>query len=169
MPDLFLIIDMQEGFREKASEALIEPIKKAVKEFSGEKVFAVFNNKEGTLFESQLGWEKFKTMEDRAIMEEVLSLAKQHVVHAGYTVVNEDVLGFLSAYNVKKIYIAGINTDVCVLKAAMDLFDAKKEVYVVKDLCASLHGKDHHVMALDILRRVIGEKHIITSSFLQKA
>jgi hypothetical protein len=49
-----------------------------------------------------------------------------------------------------------MDTDMCVLKIAMDLFDADVEPVVLVDCCASTAGLQAHLAGLSILSRNIG-------------
>ena len=52
--------------------------------------------------------------------------------------------------------MVGIDTDMCVLKCAMDLFDLGLEPVVWADCCASTAGLQAHLAGLAILGRNIG-------------
>ena len=55
-----------------------------------------------------------------------------------------------------QISIVGIDTDMCVLKIAMDIFDLGIEPVVLVDGCASTAGLQAHLAGLAILSRNIG-------------
>jgi len=54
------------------------------------------------------------------------------------------------------ISVVGIDTDMCVLKIAMDIFDLGIEPVVYVDCCASTAGLQAHLSGLAILSRNIG-------------
>ena len=56
----------------------------------------------------------------------------------------------------RQISVVGIDTDMCVLKIAMDLFDLGVEPIVLIDCCASTAGLQAHLAGLAILSRNIG-------------
>lgn len=49
----------------------------------------------------------------------------------------------------------------CTLKTAFDLFEQNYKFYVLKDYCASVHGKETHDNAIGILERNLGKENII--------
>ena len=55
-----------------------------------------------------------------------------------------------------RVLVAGIDTDMCVLKIAMDLFDRSIEPIVLTDCCASTSGLQAHLAGLAVLSRNIG-------------
>ena len=61
---------------------------------------------------------------------------------------------------VTRVAVVGIDTDMCVLKVAMDLFDLSivPEVYV--DCCASTAGLQAHLAGLAVLARNLGAQHL---------
>jgi nicotinamidase-related amidase len=63
---------------------------------------------------------------------------------------------YLRQQNIERVFIAGIDTDMCVLKIAMDLFDIGIEPIVFTDCCASTAGLQAHLAGLAVLSRNIG-------------
>lgn len=63
----------------------------------------------------------------------------------------------------QQIYLAGIS-DVCVLKAAIDMFDDGVISYIIEDLCTSLHGQDAYKNAFKSLKLALGEDKITSIS-----
>jgi len=60
-----------------------------------------------------------------------------------------------------EIDIAGLDTDACVLKTALDLFDLGYRPRILIDACASGNGLDFHRRAEQIVRRQLGEKALV--------
>lgn len=163
MTDLLLVVDMQEGFRSEESEDIVGKVAELVEGFKGEVVFSKFCNEEGSLFEEQLGWTRFQDEEDRRLLEKLRGLDGVDMVHDGYTVATDDLLEYLKENDVGRVYVCGVYTDVCIKKAAMDLFDRGFEVFVVEDCCASLHGEDVHKSAVESLKHILGDDHVLNS------
>jgi nicotinamidase-related amidase len=63
-----------------------------------------------------------------------------------------------------EIDIAGVDTDACVLKTALDLFDLGYRPRIVVDACASGNGPEFHERAEDIIRRQLGRKALIAAA-----
>jgi nicotinamidase-related amidase len=71
-----------------------------------------------------------------------------------------ELAAYLNAARFERVYVAGIDTDMCVLKIAMDLFDRSIEPVVLTDCCASTAGLQAHLAGLAVLSRNIGAKRL---------
>ena len=78
-----------------------------------------------------------------------------------YSAFNDDLKKYLTENNINKIYLCGLETDACVLKTALDLFENEYDFYVLKDFCGCTNGKSAHLNAIKILQKNIGEKRVI--------
>ena len=161
MKNLLLIIDMQKGFRSTESESILPNILKLIKFFPKKIIFSKFHNQKNSLFETQLNWTGLQTEKDQNLFAELQTLDYPEIEHTGYTVLNKELKRFLVENNIKKVFLCGIYTDVCIIKTAMDLFDNNFETFVIKDACSSLHDKINHDSAIDTLKHILGEKQII--------
>jgi len=165
---MLLIIDMQEAFRTKESEQILPNILKLKKKFAPKVVFSKFVNKKGSLFEKQLNWTLFQKKEEQKLFSELQSPNSIELEHNGYTVLNSKLKKYIKENEIEKIYLAGVYTDVCIIKTAMDLFDAGIETFVIKNACASLHWKQNHSLAIDSLKHILWKEHIINIQFIKK-
>lgn len=68
-----------------------------------------------------------------------------------------------------RVYVLGLDTDVCVHAAATQLFDAGIDVAVVADLCGSAGGPEAHAAGLAALSRVVGAARTLTASQVLRA
>lgn len=164
MSKLLLIIDMQEGFRSEESENIIPKIKTLMKDFKGKIVFSVFKNKKGSQFEKILKWKRFQDKKDVEVLKELQNKKLEKIEHIDYKVINAKVNKYMKTNNIKEVYLTGVFTDVCISKAAMDLFDGKISVKIIKDACVSLHGKKHHNTAIETMEKVIGKKNVVLTN-----
>jgi biuret amidohydrolase len=66
-------------------------------------------------------------------------------------------LDFLLArvYRAQTVVLAGINTDTCVFSTAFSASNRGYQTVVVSDCVASMRGRDHHWMALELMARSI--------------
>lgn len=72
----------------------------------------------------------------------------------------------ISLYRDTTVFVVGIDTDACVLKTVLDLFDSNVMVVVVEDCCdTSSSYSDMHECALRIIRRSIGESRVVSSDY----
>ena len=60
-----------------------------------------------------------------------------------------------------EIHLCGFDTDACVLKTALDLFENNYEVYVLKDYCMCCAGQIIHNETIENLKRLIGREYVI--------
>jgi nicotinamidase-related amidase len=60
-----------------------------------------------------------------------------------------------------EIDICGVDTDACVLKTALDLFDLGYRPHILIDACASSNGHEYHRRAEEIIRRQLGGKALV--------
>jgi nicotinamidase-related amidase len=60
------------------------------------------------------------------------------------------------AQGITEIVMFGLDTHACVFKTALDVFEAGLRPIVLRDLCYSSTGKEHHQMGMELLRELIG-------------
>lgn len=77
-----------------------------------------------------------------------------------YTAVNDELKDYIRENDISEIYLCGFDTDACVQKTAIDLFEQNYEVYVLKDYCMSHRGEELHNIIIDNLKRLIGTDRI---------
>lgn len=58
-------------------------------------------------------------------------------------------------YRAETVILAGINTDTCVYSTAFSASNRGYKTVVISDCVASMRGKDHHWMALELMSRSI--------------
>ncbi len=92
----------------------------------------------------------FKTKEDVIVMDKFI-----------YSCVNDSFVSLLENNKIDVVDICGIDTDICVTKCAVDLFERNITPYVLKDYCATHADADIQESALIILARYIGSSQII--------
>jgi nicotinamidase-related amidase len=62
------------------------------------------------------------------------------------------------------LYVCGIDTDICVLKTAVDAFEYDLTPWILQDACASHAGPEAHTAG-----RFIGTNHIIQTTSLPES
>ena len=82
-----------------------------------------------------------------------------------YSCVNADFLQLLSQCSNGKypeqVFIAGVDTDCCVLKTATDFFEHNIRPVVLTEYCYSNGGQQSHEAGILCMKRLIGEKQLI--------
>lgn len=153
-----LIVDVQKGFINDDTRhipALVERL-----QYRYDYVFATrFRNTEDSPFRTLVEWDGMTAPEDIVL---AFQLKEDAVVldKTVYTCVTEEFLSMLDAEGIEIVDICGIDTDICVTKCAVDLFENGFVPVVLKDFCATTGGRHLQVPALEILGRYIGKKQI---------
>jgi nicotinamidase-related amidase len=154
------IIDVQKGFINRWTEAVPARVEALQGDF--DRVVATrFFNPPGSLHRRLIGWHRFDRDSDDFGFAFAPRADAQVLDKATYTCLTPDLLGTLRGDGVETVHLAGIATDNCVLKTAVDLFEAGIAPLVHADACASHGGPDCHAAGLMLLRRFIGEAQVV--------
>ena len=78
-----------------------------------------------------------------------------------YSCIDDSFVSLLKENDIDAIDICGIDTDICVTKCAVDLFERNITPFVLKDYCATHADAEIQKSALIILARYIGKSQII--------
>jgi nicotinamidase-related amidase len=117
-----------------------------------------FVNTEGSPYQTLLQWHACSEPAETELVPELAQLAKDGDVYVkeGLTGVPDALAERLQRDAISQISVVGIDTDMCVLKVAMDVFDLGIEPIILVDCCASTGGLQSHLAGLSILSRNIG-------------
>ena len=160
MKNLLLVIDVQKDFVNDNTEECVIKINKLINTEKYDFVaFTKFINDENSNFYKELNYKGCMTEEGRRI---VLDTGKNKIFEKRvYSAVNDKLEKYLNDNNIDSVYLCGIDTDACVLKTSLDLFESNINVFVLKDYCMSHSGKIFHDNAILMLEKLIGKKSII--------
>lgn len=157
---LLLIIDLQKNFINEFSEDLPYTIQELINSNKFKHiVFTKFINDENSSFYKVLNYKGCMTEDDRNIV--IDTKGYKVIEKKTYSALNEELQRYISNNNIKTIYLCGIDTDACVLKTALDLFENNYDVKVIEDCCMSHSGAEFHKYAIQILKKMIGNQNII--------
>lgn len=165
MNDLLLVVDVQNGFVSERTKHIVPLLQNLLT--SGRfrhVVFSQFENMDSSPYEVLLGWHRLKSLEERKIVKELEPYAKDILKKTVYSSVNDFLKEYIKKNNITTVYIAGIDTDCCVLTSAVDIFQIGVRPVVLSEYCASNGGMDSHTAALRVLGRLIGEKQIVSKA-----
>ena len=155
-----LIIDLQKGFINQHTRHIPAKINELFDKY--ELIIATqFVNLPGSNFRKLLQWHDLS--EGDASTEMAIDL-HPHVVKIkkyGYSCINDDFMKLIREKGVDFIDICGLDTEGCVLKSAVDLFEIGITPRVLSDYCASSGGHDYHEAGIKVLKRLIGDKQVI--------
>jgi nicotinamidase-related amidase len=156
------IIDAQKGFISDHTREVLPRIVNLLGNRCFEHVvFTQFYNAANSPFQRILGWNKMTLAADQELAPEFDGLASVTFRKSIYSAVNPETLNYLMAHKINSVFIAGIDTDVCVLKTAVDFFEYGIHSFVLEYYSASNGGPDSHQCALRVIERLIGRSNII--------
>jgi len=159
MAEPLLVVDVQRGFINPFTEHIPRRISRLIETGRYEPVlFTLFVNSDGSPYHRLLDWHACDGPPETELVEALAPYAEPDNVYEkhGLTGVPETLARRLSHDGIEQIAVCGIDTDMCVLKVAMDVFDLGIEPIVLLDCCASTAGLQAHLAGLAILSRNIG-------------
>ena len=153
-----LIVDVQKGFINESTLFIPKAVQKLQEDY--QQVFITkFINIEESPFRKLMSWHELSIGDPN--VELAFRPVKRAIIleKTAYTCVDKYFLKCLE--NLTTVDICGIDTDACVMKCALDLFENGKTPRVLANYCASSGGTYYHKSALKILERNIGKEQII--------
>ena len=95
------------------------------------------------------------------MLESVKNCADVIIEKHGYSACCPEVLDILRAHDIKEVHLAGVDTDCCVLKTAVDLFEENIRPIVLTEYCASDGGVESQKAGIKVLERLIGTEQLL--------
>lgn len=163
MNNPLLVVDVQNGFINPFTKHVPSRIATLIeRERPTLVLFTRFVNVEGSPFRRLLGWEECAAPADTELVPEMARIATEAHIYSkpGYAGLPDKLAERLQRDRVERIGVVGIDTDMCVLKVALDLFDLNIAPLVYVDCCASTAGLQAHLAGLAVLARNIGANHL---------
>ena len=159
MSEPLLVVDVQRGFINEFTQHIPARITSLIE--TGEYaplLFTRFVNSPDSPYQRLLGWHACAEPPETDLVDELAPLADADAVFTklGKTGLPETLAERLRGEGYAQVSVVGIDTDMCVLKTAMDVFDLGIEPIVLVDCCASTAGLQAHLAGLAILSRTIG-------------
>jgi nicotinamidase-related amidase len=158
-----VIVDVQRGFMNEFTHHIPERLVRVVGRGQHDPLlFTRFVNVSESPYRRYLHWEEVAGPPDTELVPEMVPLvAKGRVFEKrGYTGLPEELAAYLRESGAEEVAVVGIDTDMCVLKIAMDIFDMGVRPIVLTDCCASTLGAAAHLLGLAILSRNIGPQQL---------
>lgn len=163
MPNALIIVDVQKGFINNFTHHIPKRLVQLLETQEFEPVlFTRFVNDQKGPYSQFLQWDGCDREPDIELADELQPVAQPDLVFSktGICGLPDELTNYLHKRSIKQIAIAGIDTDMCVLKIAMDLFDLCIEPIVLTDCCASTAGLQAHLAGLAVLSRNIGAQRL---------
>lgn len=126
-------------------------------------IFTKFVNGRKTGFSKILKWRKCMGGRDTEMVGELkpFSNGKNTFVKDTYSPFkNRRFVRLLKKRRVGVLYIAGTDTDACILATAIDAFDFGLRPIILSKFCASHSGQERHREGLKILAGILGKESI---------
>lgn len=155
-----LIVDVQKGFITEATAHIPEIVEGLAGNY--EAVIATrFINPHGSAYRRLIHWERFAPGSEDTQLAFTRPPGSALIEKFTYTCVDAGFRARLEMMGTTEVHLCGIATDNCVLKCAVDLFEAGFRPVVLAGACASHAGADYHTWGLKILRRLIGHEQVV--------
>lgn len=161
------IIDVQNGFVSNKTKMVLPKIEQLMNNFDEGFIIATqFINTEDSGFTDIMHWSRLKTAPETDLIPFVKGKATYVIQKPTYSACTDETMRLLLQNNITEAYIAGIDTDCCVLATAISLFEHNIRPVVLEQYCASNGGDVSHQAAITVLERTIGLKQISFKLFL---
>lgn len=174
--DALIVVDMQNGFmgsRDPEAAERLAALPQAIadlidRRYFHHRIFTWFRNEGiGSFFDKQMGWLECQSSPATDIVPELAEYPTVLIEKTGYSAFVGDELGeYLARHSIRKAYVCGVDTNVCVASMLCDLADRNIVPVAIADLCASHSGEEYHRAGVANFSKWIGEKNIVQSEDL---
>jgi nicotinamidase-related amidase len=157
--DPLLIVDVQNGFLNDFTKHIPGRIVRLIERGGWEPLlFTRFVNTDDSPYQRFLEWHGCAGPPETELAAELAPFVGRGRVFTkeGRTGLPGEARAYLREQAFDRVAVVGIDTDMCVLKSAMDIFDLGIRPVVLADCCASTLGAYAHLAGLAILSRNIG-------------
>jgi nicotinamidase-related amidase len=158
-----LVVDVQSGFINDFTHHIPQRVVNLIKQGDYTPVlFTRFINSSQGPYVQLLNWQGCNEEPETSLVSELAPFVEPEFVFSkpGLCGLPNELVDYLCQQQVEQVFVVGIDTDMCVLKIAMDLFDHGIEPIVLTDCCASTAGLQAHLAGLAVLSRNIGAQRL---------
>lgn len=165
---LLFVIDVQNGFVSNRTQDVIPKILTLMDAFQEDLIISTkFINTENSGFTNIMHWDRLKKAPETDLYVGIGVRSSIVIEKTTYSACTPEVCNIIHKYGIKEAYISGIDTDCCVLKTAIDLFEMDVRPIVLTSYCASNGGVESHNAAIKVLERTIGERQLCADTVAQ--
>lgn len=158
MSNCLVIVDVQRGFLSDLTNQVPKKLNELVSHRHFDHIVATqFKNAPESPYERFLGWKDLEDAEQQTLDPFVASVTERVFPKNGYSCFTDEFVDFLKSNGIDELYIAGIDTDCCVLTSAIEAFERNIQAHVILSCCASNGGEKSHDAAILVLERCVGE------------
>jgi nicotinamidase-related amidase len=167
-----VVVDVQNGFVTEHSRHVVPVIVDLVerwKELGRDIVFTRYINYDNSPFERIIKWSRFKQSPEIDVVDELqpLTASPASIIDKRvYTLFAGKGMELVRHKGWTDLYICGIDTEVCVLKTAVDAFEQNITPWLISDASASHAGSETHEAGLLVAKKMIGAGQIISTADL---
>jgi len=166
MVSCLLLIDVQNGFVTDNTKRVLPRIKQIIKANHFDHIAATrFMNTVDGPYVRIMDWNRFMDEDETKLIDFVDKSAEKVFKKSIYSAVNRELLKFAKDNSIDTFYLAGIDTDCCILKTAADMFEKNMDVRVLLYYSASNGGRKSFNAAVTVLNRLIGKNCIISGKY----
>lgn len=156
-----IVVDAQPSFID-SPDPYLDKLISFIEDWPNEYVaFTVFQSSSDSQFNSELGFSQDDS--ENRIHPRLRSLAKEFRIFKKDTydaLKNEDFKKYILDNNFKSVYLAGLETDACILSLSYSLFDLGVIPKVILPLCKTKSDSLQN-SAVEVLERNIGDQNLI--------
>ena len=163
MPNALIVVDVQNGFINDYTRHIPDRVATLIERGDHDPVlFTRFINMPDGPYPRLTGWDDCMAPPETDLVEVVARHAAPETTFDkhGYAGMPDALERHLIEHGIERATLVGIDTDMCVLKVAMDAFDLNIEPTVLIDCCASTAGLQSHLAGLAVLARNIGAQQL---------
>jgi nicotinamidase-related amidase len=167
---VLVVVDVQNGFVTEHSKHVVPMIEQLVREWlekGRDVVFTRYLNYHDSPFEKIMGWTKLKESPEIDIVDELQELSKQALAVVDkkiYTMFTDEGTELARSRGWTDMFVCGIDTEVCVLKTAVDGFEHGIRAWLLTDASASHSGREPHDAGVLVAQKMIGRRQTISQS-----
>jgi len=160
-----VVVDMQRGFANEHTAHLPDRIADLVNTMAfGHVVFTQFFNGPKSPHRTQMNWHKMRGAPETDLVEPIRELANPVFAKGGYSCFTPEMFRWLGRNeDIDTLCFCGNDTDICILKSAVDAFELNFRPIVLTDCTASHGGKQAHAAGMYVLSRMIGKARLRAS------
>lgn len=154
-----LVVDVQCGFLNDFTRHIPGRIVRLIERDQPSPVlFTRFVNEDAGPYRRFLDWHACREAPETDLPPELAPYIRDErvFVKPGLAGISKELGDHLRAESIGTIGLVGIDTDMCVLKIALDIFDMGIEPLIYTDCCASTAGLQAHFAGLAVLARNTG-------------
>jgi len=125
---VLMVVDVQKGFLTERTQHVLPVIVRLVDQWhkvGGKTVYTRYFNYPGSVFERVIDWRQLYSSPDTDIADELAPYVKHSITldKYVYSAISPEFAELASRHNWTDVAICGIDTDLCVLKTALDAFE----------------------------------------------